>query len=446
MRTDNTRHRSVAVWQHLADRKSFLCQPFLVNCAAGWVSRPMGPPFAPETTIHFGTLADWSAMLHVVELNTLESLYERQFHWSALLAETRGATYFQSLEWLADYWRFFGQEQRLRVLFCYQGRRPIGILPLVVVPEPTRVGTVRVLTYPLHDWGTFYGPVGPMPAATLYAGLAHVRRTERNWDVLELRWVDRDGADRGDTEAALREAGFAPQRHRWSRAALVEFRGSWGDYWCTRPAKLRENLRAAARRLERWGPVEHVRWRPAGAAWGDGDPRWDLYEACVALAQRSWQGHSTTGTTLSHDAVRDYLRAAHASAARAGAADINLLLVAGEPAAFAYNYCRGGWLFGLRTGYDPRFSQGSPGRVLQHRMLQDSFHRGDGCFDLGTGYFAAKRPWHTRVVTSYRYAAYPRLLSRTQLLRWSRWLDARLQGDRYLAGSPGGEKMGAASD
>ncbi len=56
--------------------------------------------------------------------------------WHALLAQTPGATFFQSPEWLATYWRHFGARQRLRVIVVEDGGRVRGILPLVVRKPP----------------------------------------------------------------------------------------------------------------------------------------------------------------------------------------------------------------------------------------------------------------------------------------------------------------------
>lgn len=139
-------------------------------------------------------------MIDVEEINDPEQLTDRRLLWNALFPQTPGATFFQSLDWLEVYCRHFAAAQRLRVLVVSADGRPVGILPLVVQTERTRLGRVRTLTYPLHDWGTFYGPIGPNPTATLLAGLRHVRRTPRNWDMLDLRWVDVDGCDRGRTE------------------------------------------------------------------------------------------------------------------------------------------------------------------------------------------------------------------------------------------------------
>ena len=219
----------------------------------------------------------------------------------ALLGETAGASFFHSLEWLECYWKHFGQEQELRVLVISDGQRPAGILPLVVRTEATRVGRVRVLTYPLHDWATFFCPIGPCPAAILTAGMHHVRRTPRNWDVLDLRWIDADGDDFGHTPAAMAEAGLRPCRQKWDRTSLVELPKLWPDYWQRREPKFRKNIVRLEERMAERGRVEFVRCRADVCSTGfsrnvvelpaeagtTSMRRWDLYDACVALCNEA---------------------------------------------------------------------------------------------------------------------------------------------------------------
>jgi len=166
-------------------------------------------------------------MLDVHEINDINDLNGFRPAWWQLLAETADASFFHSLQWLECYWKHFGAGQKLRVLVVTDRQRPVGILPLVVRQETTRVGRVRVLNYPLHDWATFYGPIGPDPAATLTAGLQHIRRTPRDWDVLDLRWIDADGGDLGRTERAMTAAGFRSCRQIWERTSLAELPDTW---------------------------------------------------------------------------------------------------------------------------------------------------------------------------------------------------------------------------
>lgn len=376
--------------------------------------------------------------IDVHEINDIGQLDAYRLWWSALLGRTRGATFFQSLDWLEVYWRHYGDptgpNQRLRVLIVRAAGRPIGILPLVVRVEDTRAGHVRVLTYPLENWGSTFGPIGSDPTATLSAAMRYLSRTPRDWDLLDLRWVDADGDDHGRTQRAMDAAGFSPQHQPWDQAAVLEINGTWDDYWQSRPQKWRENLRRDHRYLSQLGNVTYLRYRPEGAAHGDDDPRWDLYQQCVGLARRSWQGGSTTGNTLSHASVADFLRDAHEAAARAGSLDLNLLMVDDRPAAFTYNYCHDGRVYGLRMGFDPELATAGPGRVLQWMMIEDSFRRGDCLFDLGSGSLDSKRYWQTKLVTSYRHTYFPITDVKAQLLRLKRWCVRQRHGDGYLAG------------
>ncbi len=176
--------------------------------------------------------------------------------------------------------------------------------------------------------------------------------------------------------------------------------------------------------------MTYLRYRPEGSRYGDGDPRWDLYDACEAIARRSWQGAADDGTTLSHDCVREYLRDAHATAAAAGGLDLNLLLIGGRPAAFAYNNHYRGSVYGLRMGFDREVSGEGSGSVLLRRMIEDSFQRGDRLIDLGAGSPDVKRHWATRVQTSYHYPYYAPLAMKAQALRMKRWI----AGSRRAAG------------
>jgi len=373
-------------------------------------------------------------MSHVEEINHINRLDDYRLLWNALWSKTRAATFFHSLDWLRTYWRHFHCCQRLRVLVVHGPERPVGILPLVVRTEKARVGRLRVLTYPLHDWGTFYGPIGPNPTVTLLAGLRHVRRAPRDWDLLDLRWVDRHGADRGRTPAAMQQAGLHGRAQAWALAPTIELTGSWREYWRSRPKKFRHNVERCRRRLTELGELALVRYRPEGTAFGDDDPRWDLYGACVRVARCSWQGSSTDGTTLCHTCVCEYLRDAHLSAVRAGAADLCLLTLDGRPIAFIYHYQYQGRVYGLRKGHDPEFACMGPGVVLQQMVLEDSFRRGDRLYDMGAGSLGAKRHWQTAMSTSYRYTHFPLASARSQLLRTKRWLVERFAGPQVACG------------
>ncbi|MCH8921897.1 MAG: GNAT family N-acetyltransferase [Planctomycetes bacterium] len=367
-------------------------------------------------------------MSNVIEINDLEQLAGYRLHWQRLLGQTRRATFFQSLDWLEVYWRHYGQGQKLRVLIVEAHGEVIGIVPLVVRRKRSKLGRMRVLTYPLDDWGTFYGPIGPNPTATLHAAMQHIHSTTRDWDLLDLRWINNDHVDHRRTELAMRKAGFGADKKEMGQAGIADLRDGWEAYWAARTSKWRTNVRADQRKLAKLGRVSYVHYRPGGTVGGEDDPRWDLYDACEEVARRSWQSASQTGTTLSHESVRSYLRDVHAVAVRCGALDVHLLLVDGRPVAFAYNYYWDGYVSGLRMGFDAQGGAKGAGTVLLRYALKESAERGDHTYDMGAGYLACKYRWLSRTETIYRYTHYPLVNIRAQAMRAKHWLQRSLNG------------------
>jgi CelD/BcsL family acetyltransferase involved in cellulose biosynthesis len=363
--------------------------------------------------------------MDIREFRTIEDLLPLAATWRGLLDETPHANFFQTLDWLAVYWKHFATGQQLRVLAIEESGVATGILPLVVRRERTKVGPLRFLTYPLDYWGSFYGPLGAEPDRVLTAGLEYLRTARRDWDALELRWVGSRPHEGPRAAELLIQSGFRPVTTTMDATALIELDGSWDDYLAQRTTKWRNNYRRWCRRVAELGEVSYVRYRPQGG--DDCDPRWDLYDQCLDLANASWQGSSRDGTTLSHSSVAAFLRDVHEAAARCGGLDLNLLYLNGRPCAFAYNYCFRGQVFGLRIGYDPELKNVGAGNLLYARIIEDSFRRGDWRYDMGPGTLEAKRQLITATLPLFRLSCFRSYSLRQQLMRFRRRLDARKQ-------------------
>lgn len=378
-------------------------------------------------------------MADVIEINDLDSLHAYRMTWNALFGQTPRASFFHTFDWLDAYWRHFGDDQRLRVMVVRAAGKPIGIVPLCVRNEQRQFGKVRVLSYPLDGWGACYSPLGGCQAATLTLAMRHIATTyrdgsARDWDLIDLPWIDDEKTDRGRTARAMESAGLRPHRQEDQTNSFIDLHDGWETYLATRGSKTRQEMRRTLRSVDQpdkgqpdrgTGRVEYVRHRPKSAAYGDGDPAWDLYEQCEEVARQSWQADSTDGNTLCHERYQPFLRAAHAAAARCGMVDVNLLKIDGQPVAFNYNYHTEGVVYGLRTGYRKDASNRSAGAALTLLTLRDSFERGDERFELGPGDQDYKQRIRTGRTASFRLTHLPLGSWKSQAVRLGRWVRAR---------------------
>jgi CelD/BcsL family acetyltransferase involved in cellulose biosynthesis len=360
-------------------------------------------------------------MIEVQVIDDIEELAAYRLLWRSWLPATPRASFFHTLEWLETYWDHFGSDQELRALVVRSAGKAIGILPLCIRKRRYRLGMVRVLGYPLDDWGTWYGPVGSNRAAAILAAMQYLRRANRDWDLLELRWTCPPWSDGGRAARSMRVVGMLTEQQAHQTTSVVDFGDDWEGYLAKRSRNVRHEMRRVLRRVFESQNVSYLRHRPGPACEGDGDPAWDLFAMCQQVALASWQGSSTTGNTITHDGARHFLRDAHAVAARLGMVDMNLLLVDGQPAAFSYNYHYLGRLTSLRIGYDPSLACSGLGRALLLRSMQDSFERGDESYDLGPGDSRMKRELRTRTEASYQLTHVPLNSWRSQAIRLARW-------------------------
>lgn len=374
------------------------------------------------------------SMIEVQEISDLEELASYRLLWDSWLTNSPRATFFNTWEWLDNYWRHFGQNQQLRVLIARSAGTPIGILPLCIRTERRHFGPLRVLTYPLDSWGSWYGPIGSNPAAATLAFMQHIRQAPRDWDMIDLPSTAPPSRDGSRVGRSMRVVGLLSEQQAYRTTSIIEFGGGWDGFLAGKSRKARHEMRRTLRRLfDRGtfagGEVEYIRHRPRPAREGDGDPRWDLFAMCQQVALASWQATSSNGTTLTHERVRHFLRDAHAIAAHSGMVDLNLLLVDGRPAAFAYNYNFHGHLTGVRIGYDSSLERSGPGwgTALMLSAIEDSCQRGDVSLDLGPGETPFKRRLRTHSEASYRMVYAPLDSWRSQAVRLSRWARQKFQ-------------------
>jgi hypothetical protein len=252
------------------------------------------------------------------------------------------------------------------------------LLPGEVHPVETPLGTLRVLSFVGSEFAAIRRPLGPHPTITLLAAMRRLRRSRRDWDLLELGGVDHAGVDGGRTRNAFRGAGLRVRVEADRALHQVDFPPRPLSAWCDAPNHTPDTERRAT--LPFVGPPYcrsasanagwcYERYRPAGEDAEDADPRWDLFADFERVLQSS--------ASAAEFALLRIIKSAHAAAVRAGAVDLNLLYRAGRPVAAVYNYVVDGRLETVLAGAAAGDCRSRLLQVLWDELSADSRDRGD---------------------------------------------------------------------
>jgi CelD/BcsL family acetyltransferase involved in cellulose biosynthesis len=371
-------------------------------------------------------------MLQVREINQLEELKSLRADWQRLLLQTPNYSFFHTLEWLQNSWNHYPLSQKLRVLAVERDREVIGIVPFCVRTERRKIGPLRVLTYPLNDWATFYSPLGPQPHIAFRAAIDHIAATPRDWDLIDLRYIDEAATEFVPIGEAMREAGFDVTVRPRMEVRLVRMTDGWDAYVQSRSRNWRQKMRRDVDALEKKvGPVRLLRHRPATGEGSQGQHD-EIYDICERIAANSWQSEAESQSTLSSPRVRDLLRELHRQAAALGMLDTNILTVADRPVAFNYNYLAEDRAYGLRSGFDQTAGLENCGKILIYKMLEDAFRRGDAEYSFGPGRQPHKDRFATEMRHAYTFRHFARFSLRSQLLQLKDRVATRLLTEEAL--------------
>lgn len=313
--------------------------------------------------------------------------------WEELLSKFPTATIFSTWDWLASWWRSFGNDQSLRVLAFFDLHQElVGLAPLASVRLPIAPGLeLRCLILMgdgSEDSDNLDFPVLPgYEDAVVYAFLNYLEDPPEAGDLCRLNTLP------GDSPcglALLREL----ERRKWtwfteSRPGLVvDLPGTWDQYLKQLTSKERGKIRYLTQRLEKKHSVRYLK-----CAKSDLEPALD---ALFRLHQDHWQARGEVGSFSSWQRRNFYEELGLALLDR-GRLEFWLLELDGRKVAaqFAFRYEE--TVFTLQEGFDLAYSADSVGYVLRAHVLKQLIADGVYRYDFLGGVGDAKTRWGTRL-------------------------------------------------
>ena len=275
--------------------------------------------------------------------------------WTAL-AERLGAAPYAQPEWVAAWWRAFGAGE-LKILVLRRNGRLVGLLPVA-----RRHGCISSLTnYHTPQSGLLAEDAGVAYhlVQILFAG--NPRR-------ICLGGLTTMGTDIHVCRRAAEEAGYRIWVHPYQTSPFLRIEGSWEQYEAGLGAGWTSGLRRSLRRLNRHGQVslEIV---------SGGERLTEALQSAFAIEAFSWKGAQRTAIQSRPETAQFYNDIARWAAAR-GSLRLFFLHLDRQPLAMLYALEEQGVCHLLKSGYDPRYRQFSPGSLLMRSVVEHCFATG----------------------------------------------------------------------
>ena len=321
--------------------------------------------------------------------------------WNAL-ARSSGSP-FLTVQWLVAWWRAFGTG-RFACLVLRDGR---GSLRAGACCRRLAGGRLAaVANAHTGDWDVV--AADPQARRALWQALAGLG--DRAVHLAAIR--SRASLDEADQE--LRNAGYTTVRATGVRSPYLELPGTWEELMAAVSRNLRSQLGRRRRALEREGRL--VFRTTLGR--DDEELERDL-AAFFRVESSGWKSGAGTAILSDPRTERLYTDFAKAAAA-AGWLRVHLLELDGVPVAGDLNCVFAGGMFLIKTGFDERYGQFSPGLVLRGDVLRAAVQEGSRFYDFLGGPDSYKLRWTTQLrprvaIRAYRGALRPLALYHARL-------------------------------
>jgi CelD/BcsL family acetyltransferase involved in cellulose biosynthesis len=350
----------------------------------------------PYQTDHYPKAAETNPLprIHRTQIfRTLDDLESLRPAWEALLEDFSGATTFSTWEWLAPWWRAFGEGRELLVLaFFDESERLVGLAPLQISRRRvTSFLNLRVLGL----WGDGSGdsdnldiPVraGWEESVTL-ALLEFLKKESSQWDFCEFNTMPEDSPVASCLAKQLGDRGWTAYNDRRASSAIA-LPETWEAYLSQLSSKERGKVAYYQNRLQKKYRMHVHRCEAESEIPG-------CLEALFKLHRERWQALGQSGSFESAARRQFYCDLARLLNAR-NRLEFWLLELDRHPVAAQFGFRHGNTVFQLQEGFDLAYSADSVGYVLRAYVIEQQIAQGVRRYDFLAGEAPSKSRWATQ--------------------------------------------------
>lgn len=359
--------------------------------------------------------------MHVEEIDSFEDFLSLEAAWNDLCAQSPAPAFFHSHWWFRCCWPAPESGLHPLVLVARQGREIAGIAPLLVRKMRWRGLPARAIALmQTEDSPRADFVLSPDHGqAALTAVLDHLARRP-GWHLLWLGKIARSASTHRLLAELLTDAPSLCLPA--ARCPLLEIRGSWEEFWKGHSQRFKKTVRNVANRVERLGQVSVVDMAATTSAG-------ECLSVFREVAARSYKSDLPISLARNHSIDRFFGTLTETLHQRAQL-HLWVLRLDGEPIATEYHVRDGERVYALRSDFDDRHRDASPGTYLNQHITRAYFDSNVRVYDMGPGDSEYKERWATGATELDTFWVFNRSFYPTALYRMEQQVLPRVRRAR----------------
>lgn len=308
---------------------------------------------------------------------TLGAFYAQAEHFDSLVSQTPQIDRFcSSTAWVLSAYEAFSPDYETWIMHGDHG------YVALVQSYHERLGQFR---QPFEASWCLASPfIGPEPRALVQEFVRESLIGNRQWDLLFLSGIQRDGLvyqNLVECFSGMFFVGVGPPVVRY----VASLDGQMDGFLSRRSTKFRANLR----RLDRRANEQRLHATYLSSA--DGPLPWEsLYQRILAIESTSWKGQSGTG--IIDEPMQVFYQKMLPRLNETGRLRILFISDEGHDVAFVFGGVFDDTYRGLQLSFDDNYKHLSPGNLAQLWMIRELVEEGIARYDLGSE-LDYKRNW-----------------------------------------------------
>ena len=328
-------------------------------------------------------------MFQVECIEDEERFFSLKEEWDELRANALSPSFFLDHAWFACCWPELRRRNEMRVFVVREERKAIAIAPLVKRRISLRGLPVEQLSFMLHP-ETQMVDILLRNSETNVDGLRVLLRyllTERasDWQLISL---DKINPDSRSLYLLRRLAEFLSLRYESQSllpAPFIRLSGGWEAYLQSRSTRFRKTLRNVVNKIKRLGRVEVKRY-------GNEEDIPQGLQKLFSVSDASWKVANGIAITSNPERRVFFENLSCLSRGERGL-QLWILEVDGIPIATETQIGDGRKVYALRSDFDERYADSSPGSYLQMEILKELFKGPYEEYSFGVGNNDYKMRW-----------------------------------------------------